>query len=101
MNAHVAKSNTMLRFIFYLKVKSKLSRVLWGSRNPACFAAAIGRYLPCQADTASSILGQTVMDGKGPSSGHESPVAGGWSANGKLSTRRRGPRLGSADASNR
>src|SRR6266481_2042297 len=36
MKAHVARSKTRLRFIFGLKVKSKLSSVLWGSRNAAC-----------------------------------------------------------------
>src|ERR1700675_898625 len=33
---HVARSNTRLRFIFGLKRKSKLSRLLCGSRKPAC-----------------------------------------------------------------
>src|SRR6266852_6000966 len=37
MKALVARSNTRLRFIFGLKVKSKLSSVLWASRKPACF----------------------------------------------------------------
>src|SRR5215472_12333576 len=37
MKVPVARSNTRLRFIFGLKVKSKLSRVLLGSRNAACF----------------------------------------------------------------
>src|SRR6266436_1883880 len=37
MKAHVARSKTRLRFIFGLKVKSKLSSVLLGSRNAACF----------------------------------------------------------------
>ena len=36
MKAHVARSNTRLRFIFGLKVKSKLSSVLCGSRKAAC-----------------------------------------------------------------
>src|ERR1700681_693054 len=37
MNALVARSNTRLRFIFGLKVKSKLSRVRSASRKAACF----------------------------------------------------------------
>jgi hypothetical protein len=37
MKAAVARSNTRLRFIFGLKVKSKLSSVLCGSRKAACF----------------------------------------------------------------
>ena len=36
MNAAVARSKTRLRFIFGLKVKSKLSSVRSGSRKPAC-----------------------------------------------------------------
>src|SRR5438552_13954561 len=36
IKAQVARSNTRLRFIFGLKVKSKLSRVLCGSRKAAC-----------------------------------------------------------------
>src|SRR5712672_2628794 len=36
MNAAVARSNTRLRFIFGLKVKSKLSRVRSASRKAAC-----------------------------------------------------------------
>src|SRR6266849_4897249 len=35
MNPQVARSKTRLRFIFGLKVKSKLSRVRWASRKPA------------------------------------------------------------------
>src|SRR6266852_4978724 len=35
-NAHVARSKTRLRFIFGVKVKSKLSSVLCTSRNAAC-----------------------------------------------------------------
>src|ERR1700730_8931548 len=44
-NAAVARSKTRLRFIFLLKLKSKLSRVLCGSRNWAFFgdARAVGR----------------------------------------------------------
>ena len=34
--APVARSNTRVRFIFLLKSKSKLSSVLWESRNAAC-----------------------------------------------------------------
>src|ERR1035438_4232807 len=37
MNAPVARSNARLRFIFGLKVKSKLSSVLLASRKPASF----------------------------------------------------------------
>src|ERR1700694_1006992 len=36
MKAHVARSKTRLRFIFGLKVKSKLSSVRCGSRKAAC-----------------------------------------------------------------
>ena len=36
MKRPVARSKTRRRFIFLLKVKSKLSRVLSGSRKPAC-----------------------------------------------------------------
>ena len=42
-NAPVARSNTRLRFIFGLKVKSKLSRLLSGSRKTACFGRRSSR----------------------------------------------------------
>ena len=41
MKAPVARSKTRLRFIFGLKVKSKLSRVRSGSRKRGLFAAAL------------------------------------------------------------
>ena len=40
MKVPVDRSKTRLRFIFLLKMKSKLSRVFCESRNWACFPAA-------------------------------------------------------------
>jgi hypothetical protein len=54
MKAQVARSKTRLRFIFGLKVKSKLSSVLLGSRNAACL-----RHRSKQALTAP---GQFICD---------------------------------------
>jgi hypothetical protein len=46
MKAPVATSNTRLRFIFLLKLKSKLSRVFCGSRNSACFLLRSSKRSP-------------------------------------------------------
>src|ERR1700741_3548595 len=52
-NAAVARSKTRLRFIFLLKLKSKLSRVLCGSRNWACFRRRSSSRSPrCHRDGA-------------------------------------------------
>ena len=50
MKAHVARSKTRLRFIFGLKVKSKLSSVLIGIAEPGLLAPALQQPVaaPCQ-----------------------------------------------------
>jgi len=50
MNAPAARSKTRLRFIFLLKAKSKLSRVLCESRNWACLVRRSSQALATQGE---------------------------------------------------
>src|SRR2546430_10116448 len=43
-----------LRFIFLLKVKSKLSRVFWESRNCACFVRRSSKRSPRRASSSET-----------------------------------------------
>src|SRR6202140_2169917 len=54
MKAPVARSNTKLRFIFLLKLKSKLSSVFCGSRKSACLRSRPSRRSPRRASSSKT-----------------------------------------------
>ena len=65
MNAPVARSNTRLRFIFGLKLKSKLSSVLSGSRKRGLFAAALQQPVGAAREFVRDQAGDQIDGGHG------------------------------------
>src|ERR1700751_3155500 len=65
MKAPPARSNTKLRFIFLLKLKSKLSSVLCGSRNAACFFLRSSRRSPRPFSSSGTRQEGKAMGGRG------------------------------------
>src|SRR5260370_324878 len=65
MKAPVARSKTRLRFIFLLKLKSKLSRLLCGSRNSACLVLRSSKRSPRRVSSSETKQERKSMGGHG------------------------------------
>src|ERR1019366_2326560 len=64
MKVPAERSKTRLRFIFLLKAKSKLSRVLCESRNWACFFRRSSRRSPPEGEFVGDQAGEQVDGGE-------------------------------------